>query len=336
MKVLTVKRESLAEQLGYRGPDGEVSARAVANLLRAPLLRWGLSLRRDVLNYAREQLRVGGVEETNCASQVLERLIEVGDCAEIFVGHEPYLAPTMARWIKIGDEAGVYLGSGEPPGSLESPAQCASDLVRRIRMASEEDAVSLEVAGVREWSLREWLTPLDYLKCAARRQRALVSSQEMSLAQFWEMLEGELNKAGHLLTSDAKIRALCGSPGGYFGRYDADGESGRWTSAPGDGVWCGYRQGYGDAHWHPCIISVAGEARRMLDLYDVDEWRWALLARGRSVGEEEVVVIEDTEVKLTYPPPSQLRAALDILGVRRGAWTWELSPGAPDLWEHVR
>jgi hypothetical protein len=79
-------------------------------------------------------------------------------------------------------------------------------------------------------------------------------------------------------------------------------------------------------------MAVAGDDRRALDLYDADEWRWAVLARGRRIGAEEVVRADGRRVQLTFPAPGQLRAAMDILGRPSGAWAWDVSPDGPDLW----
>ena len=80
------------------------------------------------------------------------------------------------------------------------------------------------------------------------------------------------------------------------------------------------------------IVAVAGDGQRALDLYGEDEWRWAVLARGRRVGAEEVVRADGLRIQLTFPAPVQLRAAMDILGSPSGAWAWDVSPKGPDLW----
>ena len=83
-------------------------------------------------------------------------------------------------------------------------------------------------------------------------------------------------------------------------------------------------------------MSVNGGERRALDLFDMDEWRWALLGRARRIGPDERIERIDGEVRLSFPAPSQFAAAMDILGPRRAPWSWAVGPGAPDPWKALR
>jgi len=233
-------------------------------------------------------------------------------------------------------QLGVYLGvSGPPEGVSRAPGGGHRDVVLRIRVGSDDDAARLLVAGVREVSITEWLSPIDYLRHAARRLRRPARSDSVTLASFWDLLESKLTEEGLPLGVDAEVRAVTGEPGQFFGRHDATEPEGRWTEVTPDGVWCAFRRGYGEAHWHPTIIAVNGEERSVLDLYDLDEWRWAVLARGRRLGSDEVVLTSSGSVRLTFPAPRQLRTAMDLLGVPSAAWGWDMQPGAPDVWALV-
>ena len=331
MKLQTQSRAQLGAQLGYLDAEGRPSYRAIANLLRAPLRRWGLSQKRTVLDHARTELRAGGVEDVSDIPHVLQRLIQLGECDDLYIGHEPYLAPAAPRWIPAGDSVSAYLGVTVPPEGISLLDSDHRDIVRRIRVDTDEEAAVLKIAGVQEVLLAEWLVPPGYLRHASRRMRKPARSDKVSLAGFWELMERALTEEGLPLSDDADVRILGGRPGEFFGRHDSVQLEGRWTTEPGEGLWCAYRRGYGDTQWHPCVIAVAGDGRRALDLYDEDEWRWAVLARGRCVGTEEVVRADGLQVRLTFPAPSQVRAAMDILGRQSGAWTWHVSPDAPDL-----
>ena len=335
MSLRTLPRRQLGTHLGYLDDEGNPSDRAVADLLRAPLNRWGLSPKRAVLEYARAELRACGIEDVSSVPRILQRLIELGECDDLYVGHEPYLAPGTPRWIPVGGGFAVYLGAGEPPDDLVLADGHPLDIVRRLRIEADEDAATLELAKAQEMSLAEWLVPLHYFRHASRRKRQPARSDKVSLIRFWDLLEEAVTEEGLPLAPDAEVRALGGRPGEYFGRHFSVEPEGRWTTEPEDGLWCAYRHGYGEAHWHPCIISVAGDIRRILDLYDDDEWRWALLARGRNVGVEEIVRVEGHRIQLTFPVPNQLRAAMDILGRTSGAWAWEVNADGPNLWQLV-
>ena len=54
------------------------------------------------------------------------------------------------------------------------------------------------------------------------------------------------------------------------------------------------------------VVGKAGDGRRALDLYDEDEWRWAVLARGRHVGAEEVVRADGVRDPRTRIPPTSV------------------------------
>ena len=329
MTLRKLSREQLGAELGY--VNGEGSARATAELLREPLRRWGLSPKRALLRHAREQLRACGVEDVSEVPQVLQRLISLGECEEVRVGHEPYIAPAPPRWISVGEGTAVFLGVSQPPHELSIAEGDQRDILRRVVVEEEEDLAALEIAGALEVSLSRWLVPLDYHRLASRRLHRASRSDELSLSGYWGVLEEALVSEGLTLSDDAEVRFVGGRPGDYFGDYRASLPEGRWTTDPEPGVWCAYRRGYGDSHWHPCVVAVDEEGMRSLDLYDADEWRWALLARGHSVGVQEVVKVDGRSVRLTFPAPVQLRAAMDILGYPGGAWTWEAGPAALEL-----
>ena len=335
---MTLQSQSSAhfrDRFGYADSEGQPSDREIANLLRAPLLRWGLSPKRAVVKHVRSELRAAGIVDPSHVPRVLQRLIELGECVQLHVGHEPHLAPTASRWIAVGEDVAAYLGVSDPPPGLRLIDTDHHDIVRRICLKPDETDTTLELAGTLAVSLAEWFVPPDYLRHASRRMRKPARSDKMSLADFWDLLEQALTAEGLPLSADAEVRILAGRQGGFFGKHDSSLPEGRWSTISEDGIWCAYRRGYTDDHWHPCIVAVTNNARRALDLYDADEWRWAVFARGRRLGAEEVVQTNGLKVQLTCPAPGQLRAAMNILGCPSGAWAWSVSPGAPDLWRLV-
>lgn len=316
--------------------DGEVNQRAVADSLRAPIARWGLSPERLVLRHARDQLRVARVEFDGVRS-VLNRLTRMGECERVTVCGEVYIAPAAPRWMRIGEAEGVYLTAAAlPPGVPLAAGGGARDIARRIDLSAEEALAQLDTASVREVELSELLSPLHYLRHASRRLGRPARSDQVTLGVFWDLLRGELERNGAPLGDEAELRVLAGVPGAFFGSHKKQELEGRWAADAPDGVWCAYRRGYGDAHWHPVILEVRGGARRVHDLFDEDEWRWAVLARGRSVGSDEQLIVQADSLRLRFNAPSQLSAALDLIGAPTRPWTWRIQRGAPDLWAHLR
>lgn len=336
----SIQRDAFAREAGLVLNDGEISQRGLADLIRVPLSRWGLSRRSSVLRHARDHLDVAGLRDnaSELLTKVLGQLMRLGECAEIRIGHQRYIAPAPPRWIQTGEGSAALLSVATIPEGIEElrSDDSGNDIVRRIQVQTDTDLATLRMAGVRQASLDEWLVPHGYLDHGRRRAGRLIRSDELSLSRFWELLVSAAGKHGLHLDDDAQIRAVVREPGGYFGKYNSDTCEGRWSEVAPDGVWCAYRRGYGPRHWLPIIVVVDGCRRRAMDLYDGDEWRWALIARGRNTGMEERVERREDRIGTSFPAPDQLVTAMDILGPRRGAWSWEVSPVAPDPWAVLR
>lgn len=332
MTIEILTRAQIANDLGYTDVEGNPSDRAIAQFMRDAMSRWGMCPKRALLKHARDQLRAGDVP-TDTVPRVLERLVALGECAVVAVGHETYVAPAEPRWIDSGGGLAVLLGPVVAPA--ETPRLAThdpSDIVVRVHVESEEQAAMLEARGARQVSLAEWLHPLGFLRHAVRRAGDAIRGDRVGLGTFWERLVDAVSTEGLQIDPDAEIRAVVGEPGEFFGRHTAATIEGRWRDNLPDGVWCAYRRGHGDGHWLPTLVSVDGDQRRTFDLFDDDEWRWALLARSRAVGPEEVVQRPGDEVQVTWPLPAQLRAALDIVGIPCGSWRWRVAPDGPDAW----
>lgn len=329
----------LARERGLVDDEGRPAARGLAELLRAPLAAWGLMRRRDLLRHAKALLDAAGL---GAASPELRRsldwLVSLRECEEVVVASERLIAPGEPRWVPTGGGSAALLSAGAlPEGIAWAPDLHPQDPVRRVAVSDADARAALQLADIREAPIEEWLRPAGYWRHVARRTGSdVVGADRLSLEGFWELLEGVLASDGAPLGPESRVRAVCGAPGGRFGRHTAERCEGRWSETPADGVWCAYRGGYNDAHWHPILISVQGERRRALDLFDHDEWRWALLARGHWSGAKEQHRRAHDEVRLGFPAPDQLRAALDVLGPRVGVWRWRIAEDAPDPLEMVR
>lgn len=332
MTIEALTRAQLAREFRYIDSGGDANPRAVAQSMRDAIRRWGLCPKRALLKHARDQLRAGDVP-TDIVPQVLERLVALGDCAEVAIGHETYIAPTEPCWIASGGGLAVMLGPVDVPTEIArlEPIE-PTDVVLRVQVVSDAQAALLEARGARQVSLREWLHPPGYLRYVARRSDDAVRIDRFDLVTFWRHLTAAVSEEGLLVDRDAEIRFLVGAPGGFFGRHAAATLEGRWQDSAPDGIWCAYRRGHGEAHWLPTLVSVDGDDWRAFDLFDEDEWRWALLARSRAIGAEEVIRRFGDEVQVTWPLPRQLRAALDIVGAPSGSWRWRVAADAPDLW----
>lgn len=335
-----VGRDTYAREIGLVGDDGRILDRGLAKLLRSPLARWGLSPKTAILRYARRQLDAADVLHHTSESvvSVLGRMVELGECAEVGIAGECHITPTLPRWIRTGEGIGTLLSVAPlPDGIVEHVwGDCERGIVRRIVVRTGEDHEVLRMAGITEISIRDWLSPLRYLAHGARRKGAPIRSDRLDLSGFWNVLATEAEDMAQPLSDEADVRAVVGEPGTYFGSHSAGDCEGRWRNDAGEGIWCAFRRGYGTNHWHPTILVVKGTRRRAMDLYNVDEWRWALLARGHSEGRPERVKQVDGRVQLTFPAPDQLIAMMDILGPREGPWSWAVDMSLPSPWKDLR
>ena len=336
----SIGRDTFARETGLILDEGGVSDRGLADLLRMPLCRWGLCPRSAVLRHANDQLAAAGLQEqaSQRLPEVLESLVRFGECEDLRIGRERYVAPGLSRWIRTGEESAALLSvAPAPKGIVErTPDRTGRDIIRRIRIRTDDDLTALRMAEVRETSIGDWLSPHGYQQHATRRTGRPIRGSEFSLSQFWDLLIAAVVEHGLPLGEDADVRTVAGEPGGFFGRYNAEAPEGRWAEVAPDGFWCGFRRGYGQGHWHPIILCIDGSRKRAMDLHDHDEWRWALLSRGDSVGSEERVNRSDSLLRVTFPAPNQLATAMDILGPRRSSWSWDISPEAPDPWAAIR
>lgn len=324
MSLEVVSRDGYLRKIGYSSEDGNVSDRSIANLLRVPISRWGLCRRRDVLGYVRKQLGAAGVLDSSDGrlKHIMDRISELGDCEVALLDGTRHLVPTDPVMIHTGSQRFAFLGSLCLPQGVPDVGSNDRDIVRRFEISDEDCIAFLESVNVKEMSVAERFSYPGYLLHASRRMDETVASNEMTLDKFWTFLCSRLRNEGLKVDDEASIRILSGARGGFFGRHDNPALQGRWTAADRVGVWCGYRTGHSDRHWNPCIVKVTSDGAYALDLFDEDEWKWAVLSKGRNCGEDEIINIKESTISVTFPAPSQLRSVFDILGFETKPWSW--------------
>lgn len=326
-------RSEYAIYAGLLDGDGNQSLRAVALLLRDGLERWGTCKRRDLLKYVRDQYRMIEVVDS-IADKMLNRLQSLRECREVLIGSEKYIIPANKVWIRTSLTEGVFLGPGRPPAELVLDT-LHTDIIMRIRIETDNDIQLIESAGAKQSTLSDWLRPAGYLLHAIRRKGTPLRGCTFKLSNFWELLQAELMLHGQLVGANAGLRAVNDMIGTYFGRHDRALE-GRWTETPFSGQWCAYRRGYNEHHWHPTLINVSDDQQmRVMDLHDVDEWRWALLSRSVHCGNKEHLTNADGLETVTWPLPTQLQALMDIRGRPAGVRKWEVGLDNANLWSYL-
>ncbi|MBR8363436.1 hypothetical protein KDW55_08875 [Burkholderia sp. AU19243] len=251
----------------------------------------------------------------DCVADVIDALIDIGDVTVARLDGRTSLVLSRPIWVNIGDAAYVALGN------TAKESMIAHDYGLYARLASTVPATVTPV------HFSDWLGPAAFHSHIVRR----VGSQAGgTISEFWDVLKTVLRYKGNPI-DPTQLRAVVASPHatGFFGRPNADGVSGRWVASVPNGTWCGVRPGRNPNEWHPVVACVDGCDAHALDLYDWDEWNWALLARGVALGAPERSTWQNGVLAFEYPIPAQFIRALRLLGVPgRQAWTWQVSEKA--------
>jgi hypothetical protein len=336
MSLSTLTQEDLRAGLGLEiDSDGLPAHAGIARLARLALSRWMFATPDRMRAYITRQL--GACEMLGSAAQervktVLDRLELIRDVERVTIDGRTHLARTEPCWIQLTESSAVLTGT--LPDAPVDTLPCPSDLhdgldalVRRFDPRPEETQAQLIEHGIEQRELRHWLGVPDYRTCLERWGY----TGDLPVAQLrdlWECLCERLTQRGMPVGSDASIRYLTGAPGEFFGKYRPR-PSGRWSEEAEDGTWAAVRGGHSEHHWTPCVIRVeGGSPTSTVDLYDQDELRWAILARGAADSASEQLIIDGDEVRLTFWPPQQVDRLMALIGIKQEGWlTWRLPHG---------
>jgi hypothetical protein len=323
--------------------SGAVAWQGVADLIRQAVGRWSLVRRAAVRRFVESNLAAVVMNDEVSLDRVgvaIERLCELGEIEAVVVG-EPvpmsevvdspleaasaapgtYVAATLSRYLCCNERI-LLCGASEPlPLAFEWFGD-ADEAVSIARWARAGDAMvaQLEDLGFRQMEVEDWFGApgwLDYIE----RRRAGSGGQLYGLG---EILKEGLEEFGAPVSDAARYALIGGTPGEFFGRPER--RDGRWR--PGDvapdGTWCGVVKGYGERHLRPVVVEAkGGRVVRSLDLFDFDELRWALLARG-CTDRYEVIRVVEGGLEMTFPWPSQWRRVAALC--RTEGWRWMLPP----------
>ncbi|WP_227243247.1 hypothetical protein [Paraburkholderia caribensis] len=309
----------LRQRLGFETDSaGAPAVGSVAAAARACIQSWRSPARARVTTYLHRQFLAAGFEEEqprDYVKDVIDALIDIGDVTRVRLDAKDSLLLSSPSVVSISDEAFIVLGRVDD----HLLAGSSSSLYAR-------HTSSLPVA-IKATSFSEWIGSADFHSHLARR----VGSQTGgTIREFWHCLTDALTHDGNPLDS-MKLRAVVGSPTptGLFGRHNAPGVTGRWASTVPDGTWCGVRPGRSPNEWHPVLAKVEGTATTTVDLYNWDEWAWALLARGIVTGMPEYSNWRNGILAFEHPVPTQFVRAMRLLGgPGERPWTWQVSEAA--------
>ena len=309
--------------------NGRPAVGSVASAARACINSWRSPARARVTAYLHRQLMVAGFDEEsvrNCVADVVDALIDIGDVCGVRLDGKASLVSSRRSWIHIADGTFAMLGNatGAPP--IEQRPR------RFARIVSSVPSAANPV------SFPDWLGPAGFRVHLARR---LGGQADGTIREFFSTLSSVVRHEGNPL-DPTLLRAVVDPPGthqGFFGRHSLPEPSGRWSTMVPDGTWCGVRPGRNPNEWHPIFAAVEHNKVQALDLFDWDEWNWALLSRGIALGAPERSGWINGVHAFEHPIPTQFVRALRLIGgpgVR--AWTWctdEAASKCFDAWRRA-
>jgi len=319
---------------------------SLAELSRLALWRWGLCPRSSLTKFLLERARAARLDMAEIRTridQVINGLIELGDIAKVQTTAGTRLARTKPCWVRLSDEAGAVTGT-LPSSALGEgfSGDSPDDLVRRFDPGTVTTSVALREHGVAERSLEGWLGTPGFVRSLAHRDTAA----DGPVAAIWDALVREVQHRNLQISNLSGVRALTSPPGGFFGQPDGVPEKlGRWGPPTEEGVWLARRQGHGQ-HQQSLVIQVSSKEQVVsLDLYDEEDFRWALIARGCALGERELITAaKDAHgivLRATFPLPGHATRALRLLGHRPNekGWSWRIRnaalPAAREAFERM-
>jgi hypothetical protein len=355
-----ITAEEFAQRMGLvDAPGGSVTTEGVAELIRTASQRWGPTPRSQLAAFARAQLErldlEVGSRRTELINAALETLTALGELIPIELEPEPAreevegaagdwdaappaprartprrLAPCAPAVVRFR-EGGLLLGASPPPGMVAHREGEPGSLRRVARWLTAADAGrALAESDLDELSPDDWLSTEAVVAYAQRRvdegdEEAGVGVAVDPAGQLWSLILRDLERFGSPIDQDHDISVLCRPPGGLFGSPRQ--RSGRWRG-PNDspnGTWLAW-QSADRSRPKPLVVHVERhQIVRAMELYDDDEWRWALMSRGDASGAPEWPTSTEAEgggcvIQWRCPPPSAYDRLAAICKVER--WNW--------------
>jgi hypothetical protein len=254
---------------------------------------------------------------------VIDALIDIGDFTSVRLDGKVSLVISRAAVVSISDENNVVLGNLTDLPALKYEL---SDYARHASSAPP---------GYATVAFLDWLGVPDFQTHLSRRSGI---QSRGSIREFWRFLTESVQQDGSPIDPvQLQVVENADESTVFFGRPSLQGKSGRWVSSAQRGTWCGVRPGRNSNEWHPILVNVEESESRALDLYDWDEWSWALLARGLTIGAPENSEWRNGVLAFHHPIPKQLVRALRLLGgPGQKSWTWRVSEIANNCFNRWR
>ncbi|MEQ1945186.1 hypothetical protein ABMA32_22465 [Mesorhizobium sp. VNQ89] len=289
---------------------------SVLRHIRDAIREGGFVSRGRITSGIKEAYRPLGIAEDTlrvAIDDAIGVLMRSGDIDELATGAGRGYAPTTPRRLVWGGADNVVLGA---------VALSSSDPIRRLPVDDKMELIATPLhveLGRPAW--RDALVelggsdqPQDDAKALSEYARALASSGER-----------------YSLDEPQNLAVLSGS-GAYFGT--ADGPSGRWARADGDGCFAatisgGYRK-------RRVILVIENGKATVWEPPTRDIWHWIIVGITLSAGQPVWAVNREAGTfEFLTPPPRQVERAALLTGDQFNAWSWRLDDQARGVIESL-
>lgn len=324
-------QEGFADKLGFSAhleSDEDKSTPSpwgIARLIRREVRRHGLATRRELRKAIEPFLIAVGFEGdvNNVIQSVAQRMVDVGELADLKVEKQRGYSAMPSRWIKLSDTDAVLLGTTATEThrfSLYHPNQ----FLRRFR-PSDDIINDLARIGVGEQSFDDWLGQPEW-------QSLFDPSQQLDTLS--DLLDWHLNKLDQegspLFVSETSVLAVNHKPGNFFGS-ERRPERSRWThpSKLNEGVYLAAQPGISEHHWIPTLLRIEENQGKSISLncrndstatYDLRNWLLIAIGKMNELPEQLYIDHDSCEIQCTFPIPKQIGRALNLLGEPTGKW----------------
>lgn len=325
--IRTFTRDDFSDSLGLSNqvaPDIP-SPWGVARLIRREVRRQSIVTRRElrrVIEPLFSAARFDG-DTSRIVQAVADRMVEVGELADLKVENQRGYSAMPPRWIKYHENGAVLLGAFATETHQFSQFH-PNQFLRRFH-PSDNLVANLTRMGVHEQAFDDWFGQSGWM--------AYVDSSQPvnSLDELLDWYVNQLDTDGSPLRLDSsKILAVDHRPGDFFGS-ERKTENSRWVPCNqlNEGIYVGAQPGQNENHWIPLLIRIEKDASRTLEIHcgnnpaaNIDLRNWLLVAIGARNQKKEIVFLDDEagEVQCTFPIPATMNRTLCLLCEPTGIW----------------
>ena len=329
----------LAERLGFAEHLDLIQTTmptrwGIARLIRREVRRQGLVTRRELRKVIEPYLNASGFfnEASHLIREVADEMVTVGEIADLRVENQRGYAALPSRWIPLGDNVAILLGTTATE-KHRFYAYHPNQFLRRFR-PKHAMLQDLDRAGISCEPFITWFGEPGWARFCAPGD--CIESLDSLLDRHITDLERE---GAPFSPDDTSIRIVNFSPGDFFGQPWEQTRS-RWITPKqvADGIYIGAQPGYSERQWHPLLVKIQRDVcksqvihfnNNVADSFELRNWLLLALSSRNRLRERVIVDHINSELQLTFPAPKQLIRCLKLAGESDNAWRYSVLNSRP-------